>query len=125
MKRRKKSSERRLLEHLGTDQPCEMLPRQLLRTHAPIASTSRLLHTSSSLLSPLPTTISSALQQSNCSSSSDASITINGWIKSCRRQKNISFAVINDGSSVGGVQAVLGKGMDERCVSPVSCTRLS
>ncbi|KAK4702315.1 asparaginyl-tRNA synthetase, partial [Phenoliferia sp. Uapishka_3] len=39
-------------------------------------------------------------------------ITINGWVRSCRKQKNISFAVINDGSNVQGVQAVVPKGMD-------------
>ena len=35
--------------------------------------------------------------------------TVSGWIKSIRKQKNISFAVITDGSSTKGLQAVLVK----------------
>ncbi|PCH41688.1 asparaginyl-tRNA synthetase, partial [Wolfiporia cocos MD-104 SS10] len=33
-------------------------------------------------------------------------VTVNGWVKSVRRQKNIAFAVISDGSSEQGLQAV-------------------
>ena len=36
--------------------------------------------------------------------------TISGWIKSIRKQKNISFAVLTDGSSTKGLQTVLVKG---------------
>ena len=36
--------------------------------------------------------------------------TVSGWIKSIRKQKNVSFAVITDGSSTKGLQAVLVKG---------------
>lgn len=32
--------------------------------------------------------------------------TVHGWVKSIRRQKNVSFAVITDGSSAAGMQAV-------------------
>ncbi|PPQ66876.1 hypothetical protein CVT26_009816 [Gymnopilus dilepis] len=39
--------------------------------------------------------------------------TISGWIKSIRKQKNVSFAVITDGSSAEGLQAVLTKGKDD------------
>lgn len=34
-------------------------------------------------------------------------IQVNGWVKSIRRQKKVSFAVITDGSSAQGLQAVL------------------
>ncbi|TDL18793.1 asparaginyl-tRNA synthetase [Rickenella mellea] len=34
-------------------------------------------------------------------------IEVNGWVKSVRRQKNVAFAVISDGSSREGLQAVL------------------
>ncbi|KAG6914530.1 hypothetical protein DXG01_016767 [Tephrocybe rancida] len=38
-------------------------------------------------------------------------VTVSGWIKSIRRQKNVSFAVLTDGSSPQGLQAVfLGNG---------------
>lgn len=36
-------------------------------------------------------------------------IEVNGWVKSVRRQKNVSFAVISDGSSTRGLQAVFDK----------------
>ncbi|SCZ98773.1 BZ3500_MvSof-1268-A1-R1_Chr3-1g05610 [Microbotryum saponariae] len=38
--------------------------------------------------------------------------TISGWIRSCRRQKNVTFAVLNDGSDVKGIQAVMAAGID-------------
>ncbi|RPD66091.1 asparaginyl-tRNA synthetase [Lentinus tigrinus ALCF2SS1-7] len=37
---------------------------------------------------------------------SAASVTVNGWVKSIRRQKKVAFAVISDGSSDTGLQAV-------------------
>ncbi|KAH9854186.1 asparaginyl-tRNA synthetase [Lenzites betulinus] len=36
----------------------------------------------------------------------DAEIQVNGWVKSIRRQKKVAFAVISDGSSEFGLQAV-------------------
>ena len=33
-------------------------------------------------------------------------IQVNGWVKSVRRQKRVAFAVITDGSSSEGLQAV-------------------
>lgn len=43
----------------------------------------------------------------------DNATTVSGWIKSIRKQKNVSFAVITDGSSAKGIQAVLLKGKDD------------
>ena len=37
----------------------------------------------------------------------DARVQVNGWVKSIRRQKNIAFAVISDGSSARPLQAVI------------------
>ena len=37
---------------------------------------------------------------------SQAPVQINGWIKSIRKQKKVAFAVISDGSSDSGLQAV-------------------
>jgi len=34
-------------------------------------------------------------------------IQVNGWIRTVRIQKNVSFASINDGSSIKGLQAIL------------------
>ena len=42
--------------------------------------------------------------------SSSSSTTVSGWIKSVRKQKNVSFAVLTDGSSDKGLQAVFIKG---------------
>jgi asparaginyl-tRNA synthetase len=49
----------------------------------------------------LPPTIRQLL-----STNISSTVEVNGWVKSVRRQKRISFAVINDGSSSSGIQAV-------------------
>jgi asparaginyl-tRNA synthetase len=52
-------------------------------------------------------------------------IRVDGWVKSVRRQKRVSFAVITDGSYTPGLQVVLDDGdMAKKCVSPPS-TRLT
>jgi asparaginyl-tRNA synthetase len=43
---------------------------------------------------------------------SSAQITVSGWIKSVRRQKNVAFAVLTDGSCTQGLQAVFVGGGD-------------
>jgi asparaginyl-tRNA synthetase len=53
--------------------------------------------------STLPPTIRQLLSSPISPSSS---VQVNGWIKSVRRQKKLSFAVISDGSSTPGLQAV-------------------
>ncbi|KIM91703.1 hypothetical protein PILCRDRAFT_810985 [Piloderma croceum F 1598] len=53
--------------------------------------------------STLPPTIRQLLSSPTSPSSS---VQVNGWIKSVRRQKKLSFAVISDGSSAPGLQAV-------------------
>jgi asparaginyl-tRNA synthetase len=60
----------------------------------------------------LPPTIRQLLRSplsSNFPKSTTTTTTVSGWIKSIRKQKNISFAVITDGSSTKGLQAVLVK----------------
>lgn len=52
----------------------------------------------------LPKTIKSILNE-KCST--DAPVSINGWIRSVRTQKNVSFANVNDGSNLKGIQAIL------------------
>ncbi|KAG1805334.1 uncharacterized protein BJ212DRAFT_1449635 [Suillus subaureus] len=61
----------------------------------PFASTSTLPPTIRQLLSSLQPTGQATKVQ------------LSGWIKSVRRQKNVTFAVINDGSCASGLQAVL------------------
>lgn len=59
--------------------------------------------------STTPSTIKAAL----ASETADPGLlTINAWVRSCRRQKNVAFAVLNDGSNVAGIQAVLPKGLE-------------
>ncbi|GAA5924294.1 hypothetical protein JCM1841_001353 [Sporobolomyces salmonicolor] len=89
-----------------------MPARPCLPSLRPLA---RQLHTTRSLPSPaaLPSLISSSLAASS-SSAPEATTSLSGWVRSCRRQKNVSFAVLSDGSQVGGVQLVLPKGLDER-----------
>lgn len=65
-----------------------MLAPRLLSTAASLPPTIRQL-----LARTLPTTKQSEIQ-------------VNGWVKSIRRQKKVAFAVISDGSSESGLQAV-------------------
>lgn len=74
----------------------------------------------------LPPTITQLLKSNAEPQTADATTTtVSGWIKSIRKQKNVSFAVITDGSSDKGLQAVLlkkkGQSEDEsvirRCVT--------
>ncbi|PFH48972.1 hypothetical protein AMATHDRAFT_64242 [Amanita thiersii Skay4041] len=62
----------------------------------------------------LPPSIHQLLSSStNSSATHPHTVTISGWIKSIRRQKNVCFAVITDGSSAKGLQAVfVGRGKD-------------
>ena len=41
------------------------------------------------------------------STAPDANVTVRGWIRSVRQQKQVSFANINDGSTLKGIQAIL------------------
>lgn len=43
----------------------------------------------------------------------ESTTVVSGWIKSIRKQKNVSFAVLTDGSSTTGLQAVLVKGKED------------
>ncbi|KAG0706893.1 hypothetical protein DFH29DRAFT_898861, partial [Suillus ampliporus] len=56
--------------------------------------------------STLPPTIRQVLSSLQVTGQ-DTKVQLNGWIKSVRRQKNVTFAVINDGSCASGLQAVL------------------
>lgn len=70
---------------------------------------------SSSSAAPQYISIKSILSEAESTShlaTPEAPAVLQGWIRSCRRQKNISFAVLNDGSNVAGIQAVLSKGLD-------------
>lgn len=78
-----------------------MLSRYLLRP-----SVLRAPHSSPSSYR-LPPTISQLLSSANASVNNDTTTTVSGWIKSIRKQKNVSFAVVTDGSSEQGLQAVL------------------
>ena len=73
-------------------------------TKFPVALSARRLSIAAHLAAPAPS-----------DESDGARITVNGWVRSCRKQKNITFAVINDGSNTNGVQAVVPKDLDLGC----------
>lgn len=120
---RPSSSSRKLTTPLGSDPSSPpltgaMLARKLLsipakspavlRRNQPFCSTS---------LAQTTLSIKAALERASTATTADAEeITLNGWIRSCRRQKHVSFAVLNDGSNAKGIQAVLPKGMEVECV---------
>ena len=45
----------------------------------------------------------------------EASISVNAWIRTVRRQKHVSFLSLSDGSSHDGIQAVIPSRILERC----------
>ncbi|KAL1742617.1 hypothetical protein HDZ31DRAFT_65807 [Schizophyllum fasciatum] len=57
--------------------------------------------------------------------SQETSISLNGWIKSIRKQKRVSFAVISDGSSAKGIQAVFPNSLDVKDLTNGSSVRLT
>jgi asparaginyl-tRNA synthetase len=73
----------------------------------------RSLHTARQIL---PKTIKSILQDQAVS---DAQVSVNGWIRSVRSQKQVSFANVNDGSNLKGIQAIL---TPEQAKKYVFCT---
>jgi asparaginyl-tRNA synthetase len=58
----------------------------------------------------LPPTIRQLL--AHPSPAEPSKITVSGWIKSVRKQKNVAFAVLTDGSCKQGLQAVFVGGGD-------------
>lgn len=46
-------------------------------------------------------TIKTLLQEEN------TNVSVRGWVRSVRKQKQISFATVNDGSNLKGIQAIL------------------
>jgi asparaginyl-tRNA synthetase len=54
-------------------------------------------------VSTFPPTIRQLLSSST---NPESTVQVNGWVKSVRRQKKVSFAVITDGSCSPGLQAV-------------------
>ncbi|GAA5849439.1 hypothetical protein JCM8547_000451 [Rhodosporidiobolus lusitaniae] len=84
-----------------------------------LARSSRVLSRRAYITAPstsaLPDTVAHSLRSFSPSSSStpSSSTTLNCWVRSVRRQKNISFAVVSDGTVPGGVQVVLPKGVGE------------
>ncbi|KAG2177578.1 hypothetical protein INT44_008090 [Umbelopsis vinacea] len=52
----------------------------------------------------LPKTIKAILNEKV---PAETTVSINGWIRSVRSQKNVSFANVNDGSNLKGIQAIL------------------
>lgn len=100
-----------------------MLARQLLSTPARVPAVLRRSQPfCSTSLAQTTLSIKAALERASTTTTADAEeITLNGWIRSCRRQKHVSFAVLNDGSNAKGIQAVLPKGMEvERVLSLVA-----
>ncbi|GAA5970829.1 hypothetical protein JCM11641_004469 [Rhodosporidiobolus odoratus] len=91
-----------------------MTPRPVALLRSGASAASRRPQTTALVAPQLPTTVADSLCTFDPSSASTAaSSTLNCWIRSVRRQKNVSFAVVSDGTSSSGVQVVLPKGVGE------------
>lgn len=69
-------------------------------------------------LKQLPRTIRSLLDESGAALGS--TVTVNGWVRSIRRQKAIAFITVNDGSSVNSIQVVAPREVAQEYVCPTS-----
>lgn len=62
----------------------------------------------SSTVVPAPPTINSLLKHETASKSLlETLVTVNGYVRSIRKQKRVAFAAIGDGSTIESLQAVL------------------
>jgi len=59
----------------------------------------------------LPKTINAILKETL---PAENTVSINGWIRSVRSQKNLAFANVNDGSNLKGIQAILNSDQAKR-----------
>ncbi|KAG2008080.1 asparaginyl-tRNA synthetase [Coprinopsis cinerea AmutBmut pab1-1] len=90
-----------------TSQPLKKVPptlSSLTRTYAQ-------QHKPSPNAFRLPPTLTQLV--TNPSNHLNGEVEVSGWIKSIRKQKNVAFAVLTDGSSEKGLQAVLVRGEGE------------
>ncbi|KAF5371611.1 hypothetical protein D9758_003490 [Tetrapyrgos nigripes] len=69
-----------------------------------------------------PSHISSTKNSENAVSNK---VTVNGWIKSIRKQKRVSFATVSDGSTTAGLQAVLQSSMVPKDLTNGASVRLT
>jgi aspartyl/asparaginyl-tRNA synthetase len=74
---------------------CRLAPRRSIGA----ASTRRYIATSERVF-----TVAQLLKQG---ASSDSDVTLNGFVRTIRKQKRVAFAAIGDGTSLEAVQAVL------------------
>ncbi|KAG0740268.1 hypothetical protein G6F57_006549 [Rhizopus arrhizus] len=55
---------------------------------------------------------------------SNSNVSITGWIRSVRKQKQLSFATVNDGSSLKGIQAILNN-EEAQSLTTGACVKLT
>jgi hypothetical protein len=77
-------------------------------TNTTMLNAIRRLHTARQ---SLPKTIKAILNEKV---PAETTVSINGWIRSVRSQKNVSFANVNDGSNLKGIQAILNSDQAKR-----------
>ncbi|GAA6018510.1 hypothetical protein JCM11491_006429 [Sporobolomyces phaffii] len=95
---------------------------RLSRTVAPLL---RAAYSTGPAISRLPPLLSSFESDPSTSSSATPAsrpTRLNGWVASIRKQKNVSFAAISDGSKVGRTQVVLPKGLEQGLTVGCSAT---
>ncbi|RPA72849.1 hypothetical protein BJ508DRAFT_59068 [Ascobolus immersus RN42] len=76
--------------------------------------------TNSHRYSPERLSISKLLESSDAIAKSGSPITVEGWVRSVRKMKNVGFASIGDGSTIHGLQVVL---EPSEAKQPIPCKR--
>ncbi|GAA6064703.1 hypothetical protein JCM10212_000120 [Sporobolomyces blumeae] len=91
-----------------------MAPRPRCRALLPLLRQPYSTRPPSSSGVPLPPLLPPSPPPSSSSSSSSSHLptTLSGWVRSVRKQKNVSFVVLSDQTRLGGTQVVVPKGLE-------------
>ncbi|KAF9908499.1 hypothetical protein EC991_009763 [Linnemannia zychae] len=90
------------------------------RDQATSATQAPILKTSTTVRTIPPALPNKTIKTILTSTEPDTVVKVQGWIRSTRQQKNVTFVEVNDGSSLKGVQAILNGGQGKGLVAGTS-----
>ncbi|KAK7440970.1 asparaginyl-tRNA synthetase [Stygiomarasmius scandens] len=85
----------------------------------------REIHKAYKLPSTIKQLLARPLPSQNANVHENENVTVDGWIKSIRKQKRVSFATVSDGSTSAGLQAVLQSSMVPKDLTNGASVRLT
>ncbi|KAG0198998.1 hypothetical protein BGX33_011945 [Mortierella sp. NVP41] len=109
----------------STTRPSSLVQHRLFtssfsRTQAQQGQAQTILRPSAAVRSIPPALPNKTIKSILTSTEPDTAVKVQGWIRSTRQQKNVTFLEVNDGSSLKGVQAILSGGQGKGLVAGTS-----